>query len=150
MFESTQAVTVAVINGILCVIVIFLAFSNLGMSSTSFVLTISMIVYVAFMVFDTNCLVMGQCGVYAWVRTALWSIIPLIAIIIFVVFGIFTTVKKVDTKVVKQVDENTQQVTTPATTPVTKQVTAPATTPVTALVAAPQVTETFASWDSDM
>lgn len=59
MFESTQAVTVAVINGILCVIVIFLAFSNLGMSSTSFVLTISMIVYVAFMVFDTNCLVMG-------------------------------------------------------------------------------------------
>ena len=146
MFESTQAVTVAVINGILCVIVIFLAFSNLGMSSTSFVLTISMIVYVAFMVFDTNCLVMGQCGVYAWVRTALWSIIPLIAIIIFVVFGIFTTVKKVDTKVVKQVDENTQQV----TTPVTKQVTAPATTPVTALVAAPQVTETFASWDSDM
>ena len=127
-------------------IVIFLAFSNLGMSSTSFVLTISMIVYVVFMVFDTNCLVMGQCGVYAWIRTVLWSIVPLIAIIIFVVLGILTTMKKVDTKVteVKQSvpDTTTAHVTVPVSTPVTVALPTP--------IAAPHVTETFAPWDSEM
>lgn len=78
-------------------------------------------------------------------------------------FGLFTTVKKVDTKVLeaKHVVENEQPVSAPVTTPETKPdatETAPDTTtettsektPVTAPVAAPQVTETFASWDSDM
>lgn len=43
------------------------------------------ILFLCLTVYDTNCLTAGNCGVWSWIRTILYVLIPLIALVIMFV-----------------------------------------------------------------
>jgi uncharacterized membrane protein len=44
-------------------------------------------VFICFLVYDTNCLVVGDCRVWSWVRTLFYLIVPVIVIVLFFLFN---------------------------------------------------------------
>lgn len=72
---------------VLSVILLVLAAIHLYMLITSFsgAMLVSFIIYLVFMgvtVYDTECLVRGDCNVWAWIRTVLYTILPVILIVV--------------------------------------------------------------------
>jgi uncharacterized membrane protein YozB (DUF420 family) len=57
--------------------------------------TLAWLAFALLVAFDTNCLTYGQCDIYSWIRTTLYIIIPIIAIIIMSVV-LLSTDKKDD------------------------------------------------------
>jgi type VI protein secretion system component VasK len=47
---------------------------------------IGWLVFICILVYDTNCLVVGDCRVWSWVRTFFYLIVPIIVIVLFFLF----------------------------------------------------------------
>ena len=43
-------------------------------------------IFIAVVVYDTNCLVVGDCNVWSWIRTILYLLLPIVVIIVLFVF----------------------------------------------------------------
>lgn len=163
MFQSPQAVTIALFYFIMFFIIAFISFKNLPFLAALKVLAPYLIMTVL-LIYDTDCLVAGGCFVYSWIRTVLYLIVIITAIFvvslsIFSVSNVAAAASQAaNTATVTQTSATpaTTSTATPATTttPETPP-TATATTPVTtttpaktAQTPAPTTTEKFASWEA--
>jgi phosphotransferase system glucose/maltose/N-acetylglucosamine-specific IIC component len=63
---------------------------------------IGWLVFICFLVYDTNCLVQGDCRVWSWVRTFFYLIIPVIVIVLFFVFFVENKKKDKEEKEIKE------------------------------------------------
>lgn len=94
MALSPQAMTIAVVY-------VLLAFVSTGIAITQEGFGVSVVLgflfsslLIALVVYDTLCLTQGDCGVWSWIRTALYLFIPTVALII----SIFSLFKRKDKK----------------------------------------------------
>lgn len=152
MFQSPQAITIAIFYFIMFFIIAFISFTNLSFLAALKVLT-PYLVMTILLIYDTDCLVSGGCFVYSWIRSILYLIVIITAISIFTLSLMSASTA---TAVASQAAVTT---TTPTTTPATSTATTPATTATTpttstatttAASATPvaTTTEKFASWEA--
>ena len=82
---STQAIILLIVYILVILIGLGTTIYKEGMSlllGLNVVLSIALTVLLAY---DTACLTSGQCGTWSWVRTILYILIPIIAIIVWVI-----------------------------------------------------------------
>jgi hypothetical protein len=139
MFQSPQAITIALFYFIMFFIISFISFKNLPFLSALKVLTPYLITTIL-LIYDTDCLVAGGCFVYSWIRTVLYLIVIIIAIFIV---SLSTFSVSNDAAAASQAANTATVTQSPATpaTPATTTTTPPATAP-------PATTEQFASWEA--
>lgn len=82
---SPQAVLLTVVLLILSVIMGYLTFSSDGAVAPKIVVYIFWLISCAVFIYDTYCLVNGDCHTWSWIRTILYIIGPIIFMIIFFV-----------------------------------------------------------------
>lgn len=96
---SPRAITLTAVLGLLALVSIVGAFSDFSAGKLfSYILAL---LFAAITIYDTQCLVGGGCIVWSWIRTVLYCILPIVAIIAF--FMSFGKEKKEKNEVV---DEN--------------------------------------------
>ena len=79
---SPQSILLTVILGVLTLVAAVATFLNYTEESL-----LGLIIWVAIfaiLIYDTECLVTGSCGMWSWVRTILWSIIPIFVIVVLI------------------------------------------------------------------
>lgn len=83
---SIQAWLIAIVYSILILIAIIMAISAKTPFSVALVFSfIAFIIYAVLLTYDTACLTAGQCNIWSWIRTAIYTIIPVILIIIAII-----------------------------------------------------------------
>ena len=162
MFQSPQAIVIAIFYFIMFFIVALVSFKNLPFFGAIKVLTPYLIMTVL-LIYDTDCLVTGGCFVYSWVRTVLYLIVIIIAIsaVSFSISAMSnlataasnaTPVQTVAPVVVetKPTTADTTVATTEKPTTITTVATTekPTTTTTDATTAQPATTEKFAAWEA--
>lgn len=83
---SPQSWVVAVVYGILLVVSMILLITKNAFNAFTTISFLFSIIQAAILVYDTNCLTTGACGVWSWIRTALYCVVPVIIYIMFI-FG---------------------------------------------------------------
>lgn len=84
---SPQAWTITIVYGILTIVFIVTLIKQFSLYTVfAFIIWI---VYYGIEVYDTNCLTVGECSVWSWIRTAFNILIPSIIIIIMTI-ALFT------------------------------------------------------------
>jgi hypothetical protein len=174
MFQSPQAITIAIFYFIMFLIIAFISFTNLPFLASLKVLT-PYLVMTILLIYDTDCLVSGGCFVYSWIRSVLYLIVIITAISIFML-SLFSaskvgTTATAATAATASQPATTATTTTTTTTPATTATTTttPATTTTTPTTAettgttpatstattttasatpVPTTTEKFASWEA--
>jgi hypothetical protein len=82
---SVQSVIIAIVY-ILCLIVGLLTIIKQNKVSVGSIIGMLFCLgFIALLVYDTNCLTNGACGVWSWIRTILYIIFPIIGLIIALV-----------------------------------------------------------------
>lgn len=79
---SPQSILLTVVLGVLTLVAAVATFLNYTEESL-----LGLIIWVAIfaiLIYDTECLVTGSCGMWSWVRTVLWSIIPIFVIVVLI------------------------------------------------------------------
>lgn len=79
---SPQAILLTVVLGILTIFMAVVTFMNFTIEGL--VTLIFWIILFAVSIYDTQCLVQGNCFAWSWVRTVLWAIIPIIMIAVII------------------------------------------------------------------
>lgn len=136
MFQSPQAITIAIFYFIMFFIIAFMSFKNLSFLAALKVI-IPYLLMTVLLIYDTDCLVQGGCFVYSWIRSVLYLIIIITAIFL-ASLSLFSVSN--EAAAASQAANTAIVTTTPATTT--------ATTPTTAPPATTTTTEKFASWES--
>jgi cell division septation protein DedD len=146
MFQSGQAITIAIFYFIMFIIVSILTFKNLEPVAALKALA-PFLVMILLLIYDTDCLVTGGCGVYSWIRTVMYllviiGIIYMLTTVFFVGSAIASAVNnaEVTATATPVVTTTTPPATTPSTTATTTATTTP-TTAKTATTATPATTE---------
>lgn len=84
MLLSVQSIILIVVYA-LCILIGMIMFAPIAFQAKImdvFITTsIITLIYVALLIYDTNCLTAGQCNVWSWIRTVLYLILPIIIII---------------------------------------------------------------------
>jgi hypothetical protein len=81
---SAQAWTVAIVYLILCIMGVVAAVKA-GQFTASYVIGLLVtLLFIGLLTYDTACLTVGNCGVWSWIRTILYIIIPIIVIILVI------------------------------------------------------------------
>lgn len=89
MLQTTQSIVLGILFLIVAVVSLITVIVK-GAFTASYVISLIVGVFLAILaLYDTDCLVTGQCTVWSWLRTGFYSIVPLI-IIIMTTFGTFT------------------------------------------------------------
>ena len=78
---TTQALILAVILGTLLIVSNIILVAHKAFGPDAMLSALIGAAVIALMVYDTDCLTRGQCHGWSWIRTALYSIVPVIAII---------------------------------------------------------------------
>lgn len=94
MSLSPQSITLLVVYILLMVIALILNIKAKQFTAGSIVGLIFTSLFLVLTVYDTNCLTSGSCGIWSWVRTVIYLIIPVLALI-FMALSLF---KKKDEK----------------------------------------------------
>lgn len=82
---SPQAILLVVVY---ILIIIIATVSAIQKQGASYILGLNVVLSVALTIllaYDTACLTSGNCGIWSWVRTVLYILIPIIGIIIWIV-----------------------------------------------------------------
>lgn len=82
---SPQTYTIAIVYSLLLIISTGTAWKQQGFSlnlAWSFLLSLGLIALVSY---DTLCLTQGNCGVWSWIRTVIYILIPVILIIMWTI-----------------------------------------------------------------
>lgn len=82
MFLAPQSVLIAVVLGVLTLIAAVGTIVNYSNEALAGLLL--WVAVFAVVIYDTECLANSPCGVWSWIRTALWSLIPIFAIVTIV------------------------------------------------------------------
>ncbi len=82
MALSPQAMTIAVVYVILTFVSTGIAITQDGFGVSVVLGFLFSSLFIALVVYDTLCLTQGDCGVWSWIRTALYLIVPTIALIV--------------------------------------------------------------------
>lgn len=89
MLATAQSLVLAVIFLVVALVTLITALVK-GTFSASYVISLIVGVFLAALtLYDTDCLVKGNCDVWSWIRTGFYGIVPLI-IIIMTTFGTFS------------------------------------------------------------
>lgn len=98
---STQAIILSVVLGILTVVAAVATFMNYTDESLAGLIT--WVILFAVVIYDTECLSIGPCTTWSWIRTILWSIIPVFMIVI-IITAIVKTKKRMDMRAMRMED----------------------------------------------
>lgn len=80
---SFQAIIIAVIYAILTVVYVLAARPYNTLPKVQIAIgSVVWFIYVFMMIYDTNCLVNGNCVVWAWIRTVMYVLIPIVIVIL--------------------------------------------------------------------
>lgn len=79
MFKTKQSIAVGVVYAILTVLILVRTFWPPIMGA-SFVVLFLWLMFAAVTIYDTDCLVLGGCGTWSWIRTVLYMLAPIISI----------------------------------------------------------------------
>lgn len=78
---SSQSIMIAIVYGLCAIIAAggLVSSGNIGVGIICFII-ISL--YTALIVYDTNCLTKGSCNIWSWVRTIMYTILPIIMLVV--------------------------------------------------------------------
>jgi hypothetical protein len=79
MFKTHQSIAVGVVYAILTVLILVRTFWPPIMGG-SFVALFLWLAFAAVTIYDTDCLVLGGCGTWSWIRTVLYILAPIISV----------------------------------------------------------------------
>lgn len=141
MFETIQAKLVFAFASILLLQNIIIGYMTKDATNGSLNLLVSLLFGIPFVIlftYDTNCLVLGNCNVWSWIRTCLYIIFAILMVVMTVL--VMVGIKNADFDVLmiqnalsggqwKSSSTNTPPATSPVTPPATSPATPPATTP---------------------
>lgn len=92
---TTQAFILAVVLGVLLLVTNITLILQKAFNVGTILTTLIAAAVIALMVYDTDCLTRGKCAGWSWIRTILYSIVPIVAIL-YSVWGIAHPTKKQD------------------------------------------------------
>ena len=78
---TTQALVLAIVLGTLLVVTNIALILQKAFNPGTIISSLIGAAVIALMVYDTDCLTKGSCKGWSWVRTILYSIVPVIAIL---------------------------------------------------------------------
>lgn len=87
MFQTVQAKLVFVFAIVLLIAQVLASYVTWGTTFGSIVLAIAIVfgVPLAFLLtYDTNCLVVGKCSIWSWIRSALYMLMTFISVVLIV------------------------------------------------------------------
>lgn len=85
---SPQALTIVIVYAIVIITGIVGTIMSKKLNAFSVIGFIMSIGMAALLTYDTNCLSVGNCGIWSWVRTGFYIFIPVVMILLFI-FAIF-------------------------------------------------------------
>lgn len=81
---SSQAKTLSVVYMLLFLLMMGIIVYFGALSFGMILPVLIWIALIALMVYDTNCLTAGECGVWSWIRTIIFTLIPILMIVLIV------------------------------------------------------------------
>lgn len=94
---SIQATILAIIYIIVIVLAVIAAIMDtvkqrkIGITTPSWVIFMQVIaffmwlIFIALLIYDTDCLTSGNCNIWSWIRTILYAILPVLGIVFMVI-----------------------------------------------------------------
>lgn len=79
---TPQSILLSIVLGILTLVAAVGTFMNY--TEESLIGLILWIVVFAAVIYDTECISRGNCGTWSWIRTVIWSIVPIFVIVVLI------------------------------------------------------------------
>lgn len=86
MFQSKQAISLSVVFVIVILAFIILSIIQKTFKGMDIVWYVLILLYGLLVVYDTDCLVIGGCNVWSWIRTVLHMILPIVILVLKITF----------------------------------------------------------------
>jgi predicted ferric reductase len=89
MFHSLQAITLTIFISILLICLVIMSVKEDIFKPTDTILYVLSALYAFILIYDTDCLSVGECGVWSWIRTSMYIILITIVcgIILFAIYS---------------------------------------------------------------
>jgi hypothetical protein len=84
---TPQAITILVVYIIILIIALIGSITSKTFNVWSALGFVIYFLFIALVAYDTNCLTVGDCGVWSWIRTVFYILAPVISIITLI-FGL--------------------------------------------------------------
>ncbi len=85
---SPQALTIVIVYAIIIIIGLVGTIMSKKLNAFSVIGFIMSVGMAALLTYDTNCLSVGNCGIWSWIRTGFYIFMPVVMILLFI-FAIF-------------------------------------------------------------